>query len=94
LQVVTSGEKAIAALTAHFVRIKEVVNSAVDARLQELVMEVRDMREASLQPLKECRTLIGKSVEIASHVMEEGSLIWCHCFCINPCNPGSPAIFY
>ena len=59
-------------LTSHFNNLKEAVNRALDARLQKLVEEIQCMKEAALQPLTECRTLIGKSVETASLVMEEG----------------------
>lgn len=74
-QVCTSGDKAVATLTAYFGRIKEAINKAVDARLHELVKEVECMKEEALKPLKESRTLIGKSVDTASLVMEEGGSI-------------------
>lgn len=74
-QVCTSGSLAVKRLTAHFAGLKKAVCEALDARLHHLVQEIECMRETALKPLHECRTLIGKSVDAASAVMEEGRTI-------------------
>ncbi|KAK7112486.1 cytokine receptor-like factor 3 [Littorina saxatilis] len=74
-QVCSSGQQAEATLTGHFNKVKEAVNKALDARLQQLLDELHSTKMTALQPLKECRTLIEKSVETASLVMAEGAAI-------------------
>ncbi|KAK7493342.1 hypothetical protein BaRGS_00015468 [Batillaria attramentaria] len=74
-QVCSSGSRAVKMLTAHFAGLKAAVCEALDARLHQLVEEIECMKETALTPLHECRALIGKSVETASQVMEEGRTI-------------------
>lgn len=74
-QVSNTESQTVATLTSHFGSIKEAVNKALDERLHTLVEEVECMKVTALQPLKECRTLIEKSVETASLVVEEGGNI-------------------
>lgn len=74
-QVCSSGSRAVHVLTTHFTGLKAAVCEALDDRLQQLKEEIECMRETALKPLHECRTFIGKNIETASQVMEEGRTI-------------------
>lgn len=74
-QINSSSDATRKQVEEHFTRLKNALITAMDKRLNQLLNEIENIRNAALTPLDECKTLVDENLKLAAQVMEEGTLI-------------------
>lgn len=74
-QVQQSLAKAKDDVKSHFEKLKKVISKALDAREEDLLMEIEALEKLDLEPLQECEVMINSSLEDAISCIEQGTAI-------------------